>query len=442
MTAAPAPDAGPTSPGPAGPTGPTGPAVRRWRGPRRELLPVVVGAVALVVPVVLRDADAAGAVVVALAVLALAGRHVAPVVTPVSALVLATTATGLLPGRQPAVVVLVLLAVGAAALHRADGRRGLAGLGLVAVLGAAVLAAVAVVGAGVPGDGPGRGEGPVPVWAVLLMLGPMEAAALLAGSVLRGRRDHLAGLEERARRLEVERDTDVRLAVAAERARVVREVHDVVAHSVTLMVRLTEGLAARAAADPARPADPAALRAVADTGREALGEMRGLLGVLARDDDAAEGTADGALVPQPGLADVDALVEQVRAAGLAVAVTREGELGAVGAGTGLAVHRVVREALTNTLRHAGPGARASVLLRGTAPGASGPGRLVVEVVDDGGLRAPGRAPAADGRGRGLVGMAERAASRGGVLSAGPRADGGWAVHLDLPLDVPAGGGPR
>ncbi|HWK30010.1 MAG TPA: ATP-binding protein [Solirubrobacter sp.] len=149
------------------------------------------------------------------------------------------------------------------------------------------------------------------------------------------------------------------------------------------------------------------------SGRHALGEMRRLLGVL-RDD------GEAALAPQPGLADLDALLGQVRAAGLPVTFEAGGELAPLGPGAELTVYRLVQEALTNTLKHAGPDARAQVRLRFEPDG------IDVEVTDDG----CGPAPVST-TGQGLSGMRERAAVYGGAVSAGPAADGGWRVHARL-----------
>ena len=239
------------------------------------------------------------------------------------------------------------------------------------------------------------------------------------------RREHLAALEEKARRLEAERELDTRLAVAAERSRIAGEMHDIVAHSLTVMITLTDGLAARASGPRPRAAEPETLSAVSATGRQALGEMRRLLGLLK--DDAPDET--GRRAPLPGTGDLPALLHQVRTAGLPVVMTREGDLHGLSAGAGLTVYRIVQEALTNTLKHAGPGATATVLLRAAG------GRVEVEVIDDG--LAPGDAsPTAElpvPGGHGLPGMAERAASYGGRLESGPREPSGWRVHAVLDI---------
>ncbi|GAA4674526.1 sensor histidine kinase [Phytohabitans rumicis] len=259
-----------------------------------------------------------------------------------------------------------------------------------------------------------------PHWTALGFVSAVLATTVLLGIVVSTRQAYLAELEERARRLERERDQQAQLAAAAERARIARDMHDIVAHSLAVMVALADGAALTATASPERAAD--AMGKVSATGRQALGEMRRVLGLLR---DGADGRA-----PQPGLADVDALVEQVRAAGVRVAVTVEGVPGDWGPGAGVAVYRIVQEALTNTLKHAGPDASAHVLLRFRDGGAE------VEVTDDGAHR-PAAAPA--GGGHGVPGMIERAAAYGGGVEAGPRTGGpGWRVRARLRFD---GGGP-
>jgi signal transduction histidine kinase len=246
-------------------------------------------------------------------------------------------------------------------------------------------------------------------WASLVALAALAAATVLLGLNLRTRQAYLAELEERARRLERERDQRAQLAVAEERARIAREMHDVVAHHLAVMVTLADG----AAVTPHRAGE--AMTLVSSTGRQALAEMRRLVGLLR--------AGETGRAPQPGLDDLDRLVEQVRAAGVSVALTREGVPGQWGPGAELAVYRIVQEALTNTLKHAGPHATACVLLTYTSEG------VELEVVDDGAGRAA-RTPAADGR-HGLAGMLERAASYGGHVDAGPLSGAGWRVRARL-----------
>jgi signal transduction histidine kinase len=275
-------------------------------------------------------------------------------------------------------------------------------------------------------------------WFAFLSLAAFVVSAAALGIWGRTRRERIAELEERARRLERERDQQVALAAAAERARIARELHDVVAHNLTVMVALADGARLAAPVDPER-AD-AAMRDVSSTGREALGEMRRLLGVL-RDRPAEP--AGAPLAPQPGLDQLDALLDQVRRTGLDATLTRSGEPRPLSSGAELTLYRVVQEALTNTLKHARGASRAAVRI------AYEPDALALEVTDDGdsdGHRWPGAGGRAarsaggapDGGGRGLAGMRERLAAFGADVEAGPRPGGGWQVRTRLRLD---GGGP-
>jgi signal transduction histidine kinase len=248
----------------------------------------------------------------------------------------------------------------------------------------------------------------------------MIAAALGLGLYSAARRAYLAELHDRAERLERERDQQVALAAAAERARIAREMHDIVAHHLTVMTTLAEGAAASSAGSPERAA--AAMRAVAVTGRRALADTRRLLGVLRENPGEETGEA---LEPVPGLAQLDALFGQVRSAGLDTRVEISGQAPDIPEGLQLAVYRLVQEALTNTLKHGGPAARARVRLRYL------PGELRVDV-DDNGTGAT--APRPVGPGGGLPGMKERIRAYGGDVAAGPRQPAGWAVSARLPLD--------
>ncbi|TWX40030.1 two-component sensor histidine kinase [Frigoribacterium sp. ACAM 257] len=255
---------------------------------------------------------------------------------------------------------------------------------------------------------------------------------VLVGLNVRSRRQYLAALIDRAAQLERDRDQEARLAAGAERARIARELHDVVAHGMSVMISLSDGADAVADADPARSRD--AVRQIGVVGREALADMRRLLGVL------HDGDEDAALAPQPGLDGLDDLVETYRSAGLPVALTREGDLPTAPA-VQVVLYRTVQEGLTNALRYADRPARVAVVLRGPAsrgaePGGGrrrhGLGEVTVEVVDDG----EGAVPAASvGTERGLVGLRERAALFGGRLEAGPRDElggRGWRLRLVLP----------
>lgn len=355
-----------------------------------------------------------------------------PVAVALAVCALAVPSWLVLDGRPAYPAVLALLAL----LGLASQRRG-------AALRVGVVAAVVVLLVLAGADRVARGGGvpPTTVWAAPAVTGPLLAAAVFAGVAARGRRTRLAYLEERAHRLEAERDHRAQIAVAAERARIARELHDVVAHALTVVVRLGDGMAARAARAPQAPADPAALEAVTTTARQALVEMRHLLGVLGDDDGGAVSPLPGTPSGATGHDALDALVSGVRAAGVPVRLTRHGSDEGWSPAVHLAVHRIATEALTNVLDHAGLGARVEVLVRTAGD------RVEVVVQDDGvglGVTADPGAPAAPGRGSGIAGMRERAASLGGHLEAGPREGegGGWRVRAVLPSRpaAPAGEG--
>jgi signal transduction histidine kinase len=258
-------------------------------------------------------------------------------------------------------------------------------------------------------------------WFDAIFLSGMIAAAVGLGLYSATRRAYLDELHDRAERLERERDRQGELSAAAERARIAREMHDIVAHHLTVMVALSDGAIAASTASPQRAAD--VMREVSATGRRALQDTRRLLGVLHKhsDDD-----AEDALQPVPDLAELDVLIERVRAAGLATSLEVKGAATEVPAGVQLTVYRLVQEALTNTLKHAGPGARAAVRLEYTAD------ELRVDIDDDG---AGAAAPVPVGVGSGLVGMQERVHAYGGDVESGPRRDGGWRVSARLHLET-------
>jgi signal transduction histidine kinase len=239
-------------------------------------------------------------------------------------------------------------------------------------------------------------------------------ASWILGDNLRTRRAYLRELEEKAKRLERERAESDRRAAAEEQARIARELHDVIAHNVSVMVLQAAGGREVFDAEPARARD--ALASIEATGREALTELRRLLGL-------AHAGEDGASVgPQPGLVSLGALVDQVRGAGLEVELVFEGDEGDVPPAVELSAYRIVQEALTNTLRHAFA-KHAWVFVRRTD------GEFEVEVLDDG----AGPSPTGSPDGRGLVGMRERVALFEGELEAGPRKDGGFRIRARLPL---------
>ncbi|KUO17328.1 sensor histidine kinase [Streptomyces dysideae] len=249
------------------------------------------------------------------------------------------------------------------------------------------------------------------------------ALAWVLGDSIRTRRAYFAQLEERATRLEKEREAQAKVAVAAERARIARELHDVVAHNVSVMVVQADGAAY--VLDSAPDQAKKALETISSTGRQALAEMRRLLGVL-RTGEHQEG---GEYVPQPDVEQIDDLVQQCRSSGLPVDFKVEGTPRPLPSGVELTAYRIVQEALTNTRKHGGPNAGASVRLVYFDDGLG----LLVE---DDGKGAPHELyeeGGADGRGHGLIGMRERVGMVGGTLDAGPRPGGGFRISALLPL---------
>ncbi|WP_030593189.1 sensor histidine kinase [Streptomyces anulatus] len=269
------------------------------------------------------------------------------------------------------------------------------------------------------------GSWPQVIFVTVIMTVPFVLAWVL-GDSLRTRRAYFDQLEERAARLEREREAQSKVAVAAERARIARELHDVVAHNVSVMVVQADGAAyvMDAAPDQAKQA----LETISSTGRQALAEMRRLLGVL-RTGDAPE---SGEYVPQPDVEQIEDLVEQVRQTGLEVDFKVEGTPRPLPSGVELTAYRVVQEALTNTRKHGGPDAGASVRLvyfdDGLGLLIEDDGRGAAhELYEDGG---------ADGAGHGMIGMRERVGMVGGTLDAGPRPGGGFRISALLPLKPP------
>jgi signal transduction histidine kinase len=254
------------------------------------------------------------------------------------------------------------------------------------------------------------------VLASFVFLSGLVAAAFFIGTTVQTRRAYLAALVDRAARAERERDQRARLAATEERARLARELHDVVAHSLTVVVTLAEAAAVASDTDP--PAAQAAMGEVATTGRAALTEMRRLLGVLR----AEPGTDPAGLAPVPGLDRLDELIGGARSAGLPVRLTVSGRSRPLPPTLDATAYRVVQEALTNVLKHAVSPTRVEVVVRWAA------GEVTLAVTDDG---RPAAVPGTPGHG--LQGMRERLALFDGEVTAGPTTTGGWAVRVRLPL---------
>lgn len=291
--------------------------------------------------------------------------------------------------------------------------------------------------------------------------------------VRRSRRVTLDALRDRARRLEIERDQQARIATAAERARIAREMHDIVAHSLSIVVAQADGGRYAASSDP--DAAVRALGVISETGRAALADMRRLLGVLRADDGADTGAelddapripavgrrreqTAGALItgpratparpaapasvtaplaPQPDDADLEPLVAQARDAGMHVSLVRVGTPRLLPPGAGLTLHRICQEALTNVRKHAGPDPRVTVVLRWDDH------EVELEVSDDGrGAAAHDGASGPVEAGYGLLGMRERATVFGGSVTAGPRPGGGWRVRFTMPVPPASHAGGR
>jgi signal transduction histidine kinase len=252
----------------------------------------------------------------------------------------------------------------------------------------------------------------------LLFLTATVVAALFTGLAVASGSRYLAWMDERARRLAVERDQQAVIAAASERTRIARELHDIVSHSLSVVITLADAAAVVSRSDPGREA----MAEVSEAGRQALSDMRAMLGLLRTDEPPAD------LTPQPGLDQLGGLVERVRATGLAVSLGIGGTPFPLSAAAGLSVYRIVQEALTNTIRHAGA-RQARVIISYDAPW------VRVEVTDDGTgdpVLAGARASAGQG-GHGIEGMRERAALHDGTVTAGPGQGGGWTVQAALCL---------
>jgi signal transduction histidine kinase len=279
----------------------------------------------------------------------------------------------------------------------------------------------------------------------LLFLTATVVAALFAGLTAASGSRYLAWMDERARRLEIERDQQATIATAAERTRIARELHDIVSHSLSVVITLADAAAVVSRADPSKSAE--AMTEVSEVGRHALSDMRAMLGVLRTD----EPSSQAPLPPQPDVAQLGVLLERIQATGLDVSLAVEGAPFPLGAAAQLTAYRIVQEALTNTIRHASA-SRARVTISYDEP------RVRITVADDGqaipaaapSAAAPSAAPpyaalpyaappyaAPPGdQGHGIDGMRERAALHRGALRAGPAPGGGWLVEATLQAAAP------
>lgn len=332
----------------------------------------------------------------------LAWRRTHPVPAAILAAIAANLAGALVAPTQGPFTVFVAYTVALYSLGVHASSR--AGIGTIAAVTLAGLGTWAVVAVRV--DGSYYGDWiPALVWGV---------ATWTIGRVIRSRNRRTRQLERLTAELEAEREARAREAVTVERARIARELHDVVAHNVSVMG--VQAAAARRVLDGDQPDVRRALEAIESTGRETVDEMRRMLGVLRSDGD------ELGLAPQPSLRELDALVEQVRSAGLDVHLRVEGTPFPLPAGLDLSAYRILQEGLTNALKHAAP-ARVDVAVRYAE-------RVVeIEISDDG----AGADRGSVGGGHGLVGMRERVALFGGELRAGRRTEGGWSLRAVLPV---------
>lgn len=385
------------------------PVRRLWLFAREHALDllIVVGAAAAALNVVMRqDHPGEGqapaslaAPALALVVLPLLWRRRFPFAAP-AAVWLFAAALSFVDPRLPGLPVPYLAGLAAAAMLGSvrDPVKARLGLGVVLAGSAAIVF-----------------NSPAPRSSEQLYIPLIFAVAWLAGFLLRGRAEQAEAAEERAGRAERERAAAARLAVAEERTRIARELHDVVAHTVSVMV-LQVG-AVRLELPASLEDDREALRGVETTGRAALAEMRRVLGALRHDGDEVE------LAPQPGLDDLGDLLERVGQAGVPVRLNVEGEPTPLPRAIDLSAYRIVQEGLTNTLKHA-RASRADVVLR------YGEHDLEIEVSDDGDA---GAGAAGNGHGHGLVGVRERVTVYGGEMRAGPAPGGGFVLAARLPL---------
>ncbi|MFD2417940.1 sensor histidine kinase [Amycolatopsis pigmentata] len=260
-------------------------------------------------------------------------------------------------------------------------------------------------------------------WLSIIVEMVLVAFTWVLAEFVGARRAYRAELDARLHLLETERDQATKIAVAEERSQIARELHDVVAHAVSVIVVQADGASFAVRSQPELA--ERAVQTISRTGREALAELRRLLQVLRSDD--SPGSPN---VPHPDAASLAELAERIRVAGIPVELDIAGSLGGLPAGVSLGLYRIVQESLTNTLKHAGQGARARVRIRRTED------VIEVDVTDDGAGRAPALARSGPlPGGNGVIGMRERAHIFGGSLEAGPHSSGGWRVHATLPTKL-------
>jgi signal transduction histidine kinase len=398
-------------------------AVYAWLGRHRVLVDSLLAAILGLISIgSLLTRSPAAVLVVLFMIVPVAFRRRAPVAAFVVAVIAggwqvlglgaagATAGAGAHGGPLPSDVALLVLLYTVAAYRP----RRLSIPALLICLGGSLVAVLIWVP--VPGGAPLAER----LFVAGFLFGGMALACWVLGDSMRYRRGYYVALEEKAARLEAERHAEAKIAAAAERARIARELHDVVAHHVSVMVVQADGAGYVLRSDPDRAA--AALTAVSSTGRQALTELRRLLGVLRSAGEQA------ALAPVPGLGELRELLDQARTAGLEVSYTLTGTPRELPEGAELAAYRVVQESLTNTRKHAGLAASAGVRLEYLSDG------LVVQVTDDG-MATPTGEPG----GHGLAGMRERVAMYGGTVTAGPLPGGGFRVRAWLPCRKPGDG---
>jgi signal transduction histidine kinase len=342
------------------------------------------------------------------AVVVLGLRRRAPLLAPIAAILIVGWWSSLWSSdhQGPFEGFLVVVAAAYALGSLNSGRRLWYAAGLLAATLLAGELVMVLAGSALPGD-----LLPIAVW---------QAAAFGIGYLISVRTDQVRQAREAATIIAAEQERQTARAIEEERARIARELHDVVAHGLSVIV-VQAGAERRALHNgtPEVPEIDGVLCAIERAGREALADLRRLLGLLRRTEEPA------ALAPQPGLAQLDDLLRSARDAGLAVDVETSGEHVPLPGGLDLTAYRIIQEALTNVLKHANAGSvRVGVAFHRN--------QLELEVTDDGTPAAPGTLAAA-GAGHGLIGMRERVAVFGGTITAGPQPDGGWRVHSRLPV---------